>query len=543
MDVDDAPPPPYRGHRKRVRTLKGIYEAGPCSVLVAAGEVDNDGWHDIILDDLLALRWFARSVPEVAAVQSVVLNALFAGPLVVTYGKSAKKRKTSDDDDDDEDDQESVQRSAMWTPFTSDTKRTIDEWGWAPVTWSVNNTYGAIKKTDPKQPQLLNIGRVGKISHKLSIRGEHSWRFYERVPANTEGCELPGFRLFTDVFVVGTSLPDHNGNICSMMRQIMETAYSVYIDKVNNTKLADKERARPTIVMQEGGGDASGNKPLNRYGPDAVTAGEAEHRIRQTIEAGIKVREATCGDPNATAASASNEPPNLMSLINQLTGEAEKQHKMNAATTTVVKNTVSFDQFSLPSGRAIASNHLAESPGDTAVFYQVFLNLVCLRHSVPPALITSADATGTAKLNADTASPETARIFRQSLAKLRRDLTYDIANIASWMYADEREKQALDHTTTTFKKTGKTPDQSELDALTRVSVQMPAEPDRLLFIQMVKDGWIEYGKAVPSLAGFVNASPELFLRRPLIDLKDLAGVKPPDEGAAAAKPKKKKAKK
>jgi hypothetical protein len=95
------------------------------------------------------------------------------------------------------------------------------------------------------------------------------------------------------------------------------------------------------------------------------------------------------------------------------------------------------------------------------------------------------------------------------------------------------------------KELNRVPEPKEIDEAMQVRVSIPANPPIEQIIQLWKDGIVKYSSMCTTLSNQMCMGLDNFNTKASIDIKDLAGIAPPEKeeaGAGAAKPKAKKAK-
>jgi hypothetical protein len=166
--------------------------------------------------------------------------------------------------------------------------------------------------------------------------------------------------------------------------------WAIYQAKKELTMSADKERAKPTVVTEA---------QSNRHEPNSVSSSHVGMydggggREEQMVYA--LARDRNCGIV-APAMQTRREDKN---------------------------------QLEIKDGRTYVSAQIAEAPADLGTSRQAFLESCCLGWGIPMSMLSSGDASGKAKLNSDSAGPETARVFREAQSDRRKKAETYISNI------------------------------------------------------------------------------------------------------------------
>lgn len=271
---------------------------------------------------------------------------------------------------------------------------------------------------DGMRPVVLNLARV-EVQHHVDVYGQHFWRWYELTDedggAHSVTGNMPHRVLLPNVRVVGSSLPDSEGVITSRVNSVLNGEWAIYQAKKRLTMLADAERARPTLVLQQH--DASKDRIPVSSGEDSAldrdvmmetcTGAQAVHRL---------VYQRNMGADDATQESATR------------TQQQQQEQRMST--------------FDITDGRVLVQNHMAVAPSELPVSRLAYFESVCLAWSVPMAMLTSGDSSGKAKLNADTATPETGRLFREAQSDRKRLLERNICDMYEFMHHERLHEES-----------------------------------------------------------------------------------------------------
>jgi hypothetical protein len=444
------------------------------------------GWQALDMNEIAALVRFARENSEIQAVFEVCYNSLLSGDIMIEpagdggedgegEGGTSKKRKrpaaqtkkpaagpkrkkikasfddddadssSEDSDDDGERKKGKLEREDPWEEIKRRKRSAIfGAWAWkcavmedaigfAPTT-VVPNEDPITADDVPYVPVVLNVEKI-KIFHRTDVYDRHYWRFYE-IEDKWSGLQsrpFPYLKEITQVTVLGEkSLPDSNGALHSKVKRLMLGLWSLYQAKVLNTMRADKERSRPTLVTYaaddggSGGGGGGG-------GDDKNVSGAAVRGFNQMTPARNELSE-QAERVHALVKAKNSGDHCLQNMLENSTLTLTQAHQQAASG----GGARTFEQFQLDAGRLYVPSHLPEAPVELLPIRQAFLETVCLTFGIPLSMVSSGDATGRVKLNSETASPETARIFREAQADRKRRVETHIGNFYENIYGDEQ---------------------------------------------------------------------------------------------------------
>jgi hypothetical protein len=461
-----------------------------------------EGYTQVNMRQAAFLVNWARNNPQFMSLFNICFNSLVSGDIVVDTGPAPKTTSTDRVQvPTAKQEAERRWRSRIVTDWSREKEFIRLCIGFVPVT-GVRVPFNAdvsMFTEDLYQPAVLNIDLVD-IQVRTSVTNQRDWLIYERSNSRAMLTSRPmhGVKIF------GHEFPDNAGNIQSLVRRVYDNAYAPYMSKVVLTIQADERRANPRVTMQSR--DQHDNQKNVMPSFESMLDIPAMERTPAAlaVHAQVAAKNSGCGD-------------------------------VDMAPVTRKRN---FNQLRIPEGQEYVNATIAEAPAETLSFSQAFLETMCLEFGVPMSMISSGDASGKAKLNSESAGPETARIFREAQAQRKRQVESDIAMIYTFMWCVQDLKRKC-------KELNRVPEPKEIDEAMQVRVSIPANPPIEQIIQLWKDGIVKYSSMCTTLSNQMCMGLDNFNTKASIDIKDLAGIAPPEKeeaGAGAAKPKAKKAK-
>jgi len=515
-----------------------IYTQGPCAILAQAGV---DGWMEIDMNEVAKLRRFARDTPQIKCVQDVCYKSLLSGDILVDFGEDG-----SDSDDEDgrvkasssstaapapkprpnkseplhkmtsAQEHARRQRSHMLGKFAVDFYEQEDTIGFAGIVAANNTTYPSIRRTDPKRPGVVNLDRIVRILFRADVYGTYEWQFVERVPYGTGG-GIPGERVLPGVRVVGSDLPvgsDQVGILRSKVKRLMNSVYRLYTEKIEQTSIADRERARPTLVTNS---DAAANAaalsdpnhmpagPLALMPDGMATREDYDHMKR----VGQSVQDANCGTDASAAAAQSQTRKRLRP------GE--------------------MTEYAIAEGRMLANSHLPEAPDNLLPIHNSVFEMTCLQYGMHMGMLSAGDTTGTAKLNTQQASAETGRFFREAQSERKRRMELILSDAYIHMYRDTRATKFARRYVRRNAGKAPTPDEIDhhLDSTGGPVVSIPSNIPFEQIVYLIEKGFMRWPAGVDLLSNLMCVSQQAWHTKPQIAIEDIAGIPSPAPAAAA----------
>ncbi len=455
-----------------------------------------DGWIAVNMTQAIFFVRWARNNPQFKSLFNVCFNSLVSGDIVVETGPSVSPKSDKIVLPTPKEEAERRWRSRVVTDWSREKEFIRLCIGFVPVTGvKVQYSSDATMFTDDLyEPAVLNLDLI-EMYVRTNVTNQREWDVYEKSKTTLMLKKKP----MHGVKVFGYEFPDAQGNIQSLVRRVYDNAYAPYMSKVLLTIQADERRANPRVTMQS----SEKNDAQKNVAPFEDPSAMERTPAAMAVHAQVALKNSTGGCGSGPASL----PPS---------------------------NKRRYNEYKVPEGHEYVSATLAEAPADTLSFSQSFLETVCLEFGVPMSMVSSGDASGKAKLNSESAGPETARIFREAQAQRKRQVESDIATIYTfmWSVADLQRK---------CKTLKRVPEPTELDEAMRIRVSIPANPPIEQIIQLWKDGIVKYSAMCSTLSNQLCMGLECFNEKAGIEIKDLAGIAPPEEAGAAA-PKKKKAK-
>ncbi len=467
-----------------------------------------DKWVKVNMGEAMLFERWARGNPEFQSLFNICFNGLVSGNILIETGPPKAKPKGGKDKIELPDpDQEAANhwRSRVVTSWSREKEFTRLCMGFVPVTGvpvsktSSEHCHGG----DQYEPVVLNLSKI-EIWTKVDVYSRREWKVYETATA----VQLNQRRELRNIKMFGDEWPDASGHIQSCVKRIYLHAYEPYMSKVLLTMDADRKRANPVITTQSNERNDA-QKNMSEQGPAFENTSEMER-----TPSAIKVHALVATLNSADGACGSED-------VKRMAGKRKRAN-----------------EYSIRDGQEYVSAHLAEAPADTLSFSQHYLEVICLAFGVPMSMVSSGDATGKAKLNSETAGPETARIFREAQSERKRRIESDLQSIYRFMWT---EQDLVDKS-----KSLKRPlDKKDVDEALQIRVSIPANPQMEKVVEMWEKGVLKYGAMCSVLSNQLGLSVDNFNEEAGIDIKDLQGIAPPETGggAASSKPKKKKAKK
>lgn len=434
-------------------------------------------------------------------------------------------------------------RSHMYGQWGLKGRRAEEVVGFIPCTARPNDSprYQCIADTDKMMPCVLDFHRISRIAMRVDVHGCYEWRFFHMTGQHPQQEEE-----IADVCVLGdeTSWPTSQGQIRSILARLqLSDAYETYKSKMANTRIADSLRAHPRLITQQA---ATSSTSAALSDPDMVSGAITVHDSAMNLVPVALSEEARRQFiETADRVAMKNQTRNDAGPIANPCGGGSSAA---AAASTKRKFRDGEDEYNITPGQVLAPGvHLAEAPNDLLPAKQAWMEAVSLAFGVPLAMLSSGDATGKAKLNAESAGPESSRIYLEAQKERRRSLSAQIAAIYSFMYSRQRVwSKITDKLTETKGKAMPSDDELKKESLAAASVIVRVagaiEPDACM--SLYERGIMRYPAVCDNLTRYYETAPDTWEERNLIAVEDLAGVaapEPPEPAAAAAssKPKKK----
>lgn len=388
-----------------------------------------DGWHWIKMSEAIALLHFATHNAEVQAVFNVCYTSLLAGgsiliePLagpdapVRTRGtKRGRSASTSTPAPasrcasgtrivlpDAHAEADARTRSRVFAAWARDSAFMQECVGFCPTTGVPDPA-----SPDGVRPVVLNLARL-QVQHRVDVYGRHFWRWFEMTESgwNDASGSLCGRRELKNILVLGNSLPSNDGTLASRVKCVRAGEYALLQSKRTLTFHADAARAKPLAYTQQ-------NAAISTRMADS---GSAEPQFDQA-NVSLDVRRDACQESHAVHEA-------VFAL-----------NRGVAASAVAARDGARGDDgtYEVADGRTLVRQMAVEAPSDLPATRAAYLESVCLAWAVPMSMLSAGDATGKAKLNAASASPETARIFREAQADRKRALESDICSIYEFLH-------------------------------------------------------------------------------------------------------------
>jgi hypothetical protein len=428
-------------------------------------------------------------------------------------------------------------RSAMWGAWASEAALVEDAIGFFPSCGTPQAHEDEFMQT---KPTVMNVHLL-QFLHRIDVRGQHHWRVFTPItPWETPGdggipCEFPGLMELPYVKIIGDSLPGNNGEIYSKAKRIFAAEWQLYEHKKKLTMQADTQRSHPVLYQQ-----------YVEQKKDVMDQ-NGSHELDQDQ----RVPESRDQAPDAMRTHA------FVRHLNTHGGHCgEEQQQQQTRTRTSSLPTVTIEQ-----GKSYVNNHLPEAPAEMPVVRQAVIESICLAYGVPMSMLSSGDASGTARLNTESAGPETARIFREAQADRKRRLESNIRAMYDHLYSTRHVAKFIKETTDKHvkkryskkRKADLTVEEleddedlnsilssSELEKKARVRISIPTSTQGTeVLLMLMEKGVLKYSAGAYGLSRELGLSLRDFRsKRALNDEeKILEGVAPKPE--AASKPKKK----
>lgn len=510
---------------------------GPFACL---GGLKTNGWHWLNADSELSnLISLVKTNLYMMAVLGVCDRSLLSGMINITVGDEA----AADDGEtlvvpSAQEEAQASARSAMWGAWASEAALVEDAIGFFP---SCGTPQAHEDEFMQAKPTVMNVHLL-QFLHRIDVRGLHHWRVFTPITpweSPSDGgipCEFPGLMELPYVKIIGDSLPGNDGQIYSKAQRIFAAEWQLYEHKKRLTMDADQLRSHPVIYQQY----VDQNQDLLNM--------NGSHEFDQDQS----VPESRDQEPAAMRTHA------FVRHLNTKGGHCGGTGERVETRTRPANNglpTVTIEQ-----GKAYVNNHLPEAPAEMPVVRQAVIESICLAYGVPMSMLSAGDATGRAKLNTETAGPETARIFREAQADRKRRLESNIRAMYDHLYATRHVAKFVKETTEKHvkkryskkRKADLTVEEleedddlnsvltnNELEKKARVRVSIPTTSGVEVTLMLMEKGVLKYSAAAHGLSRELGLSLQDFRsKRALNDEeKILEGVAPKPE--AASKPKKK----
>lgn len=446
-----------------------VYSRLPFRAMDAPFEPLNaEGWHSINMFEIAQLVSFATDSAVIQSVFDVCYNSILSTGSIMIEPEDAPRAQgdgTSIVLPTAQEENAMHARSSVFAKWGREGAFLEECIGWYPT--SSVPTPGAAG--GDYLPVVMNLARM-RVMHRVDVFGQHSWRWFEVAGMQT--------REIVGITVMGSSLPDNYGRLSSKVKRVMHGEWAIYQLKVRLTMEADSQRAHPTVVTQA--------HEERRYDPLSA-AGAAHPGFEQTIAA-QRAADEELTDPALR----------VHALVRTLNTCAAGARAVEAART-----------FEIDAGRTYVNVRSAEAPAELAVARQAFLESCCLAWGIPMAMISSGDATGKARLNSATASPETARIFREAQSARKHRLEGYMRDMYDAMFKSQHAQRYLQGQLEAKYKRLKLQHEGEpdIEALladdeatshdaisksTRMRVQIPCNPQNDMWVERLRLGVIKY---------------------------------------------------
>ncbi len=438
--------------------------------------------------------------------------------------------------------------SAIWGEWGSQAARMVDCIGFSPSRGVVNPEAYGDRCSDPllrQKPTVMNLDRL-KVFHRVDVNGVHHWRAFTPCVLGMENCEFPSLTELFDVRFLGNlDLPDSDGRLYSKVKRVL-LEWEIYDRKKRHTIEADARRAKPTVFTQV---QEQKHDPLDMHigsdGPSDDMGGE--NRADPLPSESVRVHHALIRSRNTGI------PCNQL-----LAMEDEGREMSHAQQGDLLRAQANRNTYEIERGREYVAATLPEAPVELHVSRQALLETLTLLFGIPMSMISSGDASGRAKLNSETAGPETARIFREAQGDRKKQLERDIRTMYRHMFAAHHVQEYVKRVITKRAAASKKRKRSEpepdydaelgMEALNRqaeVRVQIPCNAERDALAQLLDKGVLRYDAFCGITAQQMGLPLSAFRETQSLseDQQLMQGVLPPPVETGAKKPAKKAKKK
>lgn len=482
-------------------------------------------WYDIPMGRAIENLAIVRE-QEVASIVRMVFKDATSGGLEFKDGKDTDGGAYGDklEPADHKKEKQIRDRTAVYLPWLFEAFEHYVANGY-PVCGGIPNPTPTAHM--PFVPIVWDLKQV-RQRYRRFVNSATEWRMYDRTKHNTmtpgshtEETEIKEFTVLgNSADMPSSGKPEFNSIIEALRRDI-----DVYTDKINNTRIADRRRAEPSgfILTEE---KEIKHDDLNVHKPVKVVDATS-HRASMT-------------DSGLDSAPDTVDRARLIHLVNcHGPGSQEVSdaitHRAHEVSLLKRYRTSNERIRTLGSGQSYMAEQMAEAPSDTLEWANVRLQRVCLQFSLPLRSVTDGDTTSTAKLDMTKASPEQARMFRQSQKALRVMFSDWCTKIENFINTPVRTEERV-----LKRKTPPSDDETqELIELSSCTIVVKGSPLREVVNELYLNGSLKYSYYAQYESHEEEIPLSAFNAKPSIEIKDLAGVKPAESGS---KPKKKKAK-
>lgn len=242
-------------------------------------------------------------------------------------------------------------------------------------------------------PCVLNMYTI-QTDYYMDSKSRRHWRFWDLTQSPK--------RLLPNVIVFGrpNEMPDHLGRCQSVVKRLRDNEWSVFQRKLQLTKHVESERSNPVLVSQ--------SIEDERHKPDMLSGSADVSKKQAALSAASSDRQERLHQALVTAKNSC--------------WPSEQYSSSGDVNATVQQKRDEFVHkrlYEMSNGRHYVPATMPEVPIDLIPSKIAYFEQVCLAYRVPMSMLSSGDATGRVKLNAASASPESARIFRDSQFELK----------------------------------------------------------------------------------------------------------------------------
>lgn len=478
---------------------------------------------------------------------------------------------------DDDDEEVAITKKEEGVKQDSAKRGTKRKLGQDGASKSAGDSNALRKRIMQVQPELVDLDQVEVEHRKTVIGSRHEWRVWRQAPPNGApmrpgGVERmdparPSCIQMLDIIVFGSpeEMPNARGEISSLVKRIWDTEWQVWDVKRRMTMLADQTRAQPRIVTQ---------RAESKYDAEA----QATMATCEMSEAALDALPATQAVHQRIRALNTQTVLNVHGAVYR-----HRQHPDDDADDDDTR----LPQARIDAGQEYVPAPMPEVPLDSLPFRQSLRESIGLAYGIPLSMLSSGDATGRSKLNAETASPETARIFREAQGQRKRRVEERIRTLFEHAFGDamrldyvqrkarsgyeseQRQRREKRRKTDPEGEKGVhnedrddgdeiTPRQLAADPLlqpdvieraTAIDVSILANPQAELLVESLNAGYLKYAAFVPMHAAQTGFSLHAYRRTMGLSQaqQEMQGCAPdadddaPDSGSGNKKKKQKKA--
>lgn len=412
---------------------------GPFQCLDDGGDRKATAWHWLRMDLAAHMLSFCHNNNQLRAILGVTLNNLITDQVQITRHDEDEGGGGGGDRlvvPSAQDDAKRAARARLFGAWGRDVATQEAAIGFAVVA-SVANTDVYDQSGERRRPCVLNFDAI-EIRHRKDAFSQHEWRVYRRVseqddpppPPRLPHCafdNLFGLRLIPNVLILGADLPDSYGNFNGRVWTLVYSQeWSQFVNKHHLTLVADRKRATPDRLVQKAPTASKRDTDPDLTQP-MTEEEEAQMHVDQIIRTGRRVGYLNQLTPDQRCAEAELEK------MRDQHGHTNHGQRGEAQRELAAKHLVLLE----PDQEYVSGDHMPEAPQELATARQAFWESVCLAFGVPMSMLSSGDASGRSRLNSETASPETAQIFRDAQTSRKRRLEDNIRQAYHFMYAAE----------------------------------------------------------------------------------------------------------